>query len=99
MPGSGKEQCREAVTLWRLQPGGLHCFVVEWPNAFWLGVECGAELTISETLPDIGAVLQRANAVKSTLLGQGWVEDEDDRPATGSRLPDWSRGERHTDEI
>ena len=73
--------------MWRLQPGGLHCFVVEWPDAFLLGVECGSELTLSETLPDIGAVLARADEVKTTLIAQGWAEDERERTPGDRRLP------------
>ena len=41
----------EAVTLWRLERAKdkLHCFIVEPPGGFWLGVERGADLVFSET--------------------------------------------------
>jgi hypothetical protein len=67
----------EAVVLWRLErPGGnLHCFVVEWPGAFWLGVECArGELRVSQTLPSLEAVVDHAEALRATLFAEGWHE-------------------------
>lgn len=68
----------EAVTLWRLRhaSGQLHCFVAEWPDSYWLAVECaGGELVISETVPEIGALVRRADAIRNPLLAEGWSED------------------------
>ena len=69
----------EAVTLWRLRLDDrtLHCFVSEWPGAYWLGVECsGHELVASETLPDIAAVVAHAAELHRSYLSEGWLDNE-----------------------
>jgi hypothetical protein len=71
------EQLRgEAVTLWRLERAGqgLHCFLVEPPNGFWLGVQRGADLIFSETYPDLEAALVRSEGLKAPLVVAGWAE-------------------------
>ena len=69
----------EAVTLWRLERSGdrLHCFVVEPPRGFWLGVERGHDLIYSETYSDLDAALMRADRLKSPLVVDGWIEPDD----------------------
>lgn len=67
----------EAITLWRLSrpERTLCCFVAEWSTGFWLGIECSAgELMISETLPDLSDLLNRAEHLKRTYLADGWSE-------------------------
>jgi len=67
----------EALTLWRLRlgTGRIHCFVAEWPGAFWLAVECpGGALLWSETLPTVEAVLARSDDARSAWARQGWTE-------------------------
>jgi hypothetical protein len=68
----------EALTLWRLRRGAtrIACFVVEWPGAYWLAVECaGGELVSSETLPSIDEVIARSDEARSVWLRQGWTEE------------------------
>ncbi len=69
----------EAVTLWRLTRAdqGLHCFLVEPPGGFWLGLECGPDLVFSETYPDLEAALVRGEGLKAPLLVAGWSELEE----------------------
>ena len=79
----------EAITLWRLRlrERTLCCFVAEWSTGFWLGIECSAgELQLSETLQDLGDLLNRAEQLKRTYLDDGWTEDA--FPHASSRLPD-----------
>lgn len=67
----------EVITLWRLrrQERTLCCFVAEWSTGFWLGIECSAgELMLSETLADLGELLNRAEQLKRTYLTDGWLE-------------------------
>ena len=66
----------EAVTLWRLLRAGqgLHCFVVEPPGGYWLGLERGPDLVFSETYPDLEAALVRAEGLRAPLLVAGWSE-------------------------
>lgn len=70
----------EAVTLWRLarERDLLHCFIVEPPRGFWLGVERAGELVFSETYPELETALLRAEGLKSPLLVAGWAEVGDD---------------------
>lgn len=68
----------EAITLWRVRRRErlLCCFVAEWTTGFWLGIECSAgELMISETLADLGDLLNRAEDLKRGYLADGWVEE------------------------
>ncbi len=68
----------EALTLWRLRcpQGHLRCFVVEWAEAYWLGIECaGGDLLVSETVAGITRVVSRAEQLKEPLLAEGWVEE------------------------
>lgn len=69
----------EAVTLWRLtrRDDLLHCFIVEPPGGFWLGIERGAELLFSQTYSDLDGALARAEALKTPLLVAGWAEIAD----------------------
>jgi hypothetical protein len=71
----------EAVTLWRLarESDLLHCFIVEPPRGFWLGVERAGELVFSETYTELETALLRAEGLKSPLLVAGWTEVGDDR--------------------
>jgi hypothetical protein len=71
----------EAVTLWRLarRDDHLHCFIVEPPGGFWLGIERGPDLLFSQTYTDLDAALARAEALKSPLLVAGWAEVEPNR--------------------
>ena len=66
----------EAVTLWRLERAKdkLHCFVVEPPGGFWLGVERGPDLVFSETHTELEPALMRADSLKSPLIVAGWTE-------------------------
>jgi len=66
----------EAVTLWRLTRAdqGLHCFLVEPPGGFWLGIQRGADLIFSETYPDLEAALVRADGLKAPLVVAGWID-------------------------
>ena len=68
----------EAVTLWRLTRAdqGLHCFIVEPPGGFWLGVERGPDLIFSETYADLDAALVRSEGLKTPLVVAGWSEVE-----------------------
>jgi hypothetical protein len=77
---TGLQQRRgEAVTLWRLARAdqGLHCFLVEPPVGFWLGLECGPDLIFSETYPDLDAAMIRADGLKAPLMLAGWRELEE----------------------
>jgi hypothetical protein len=69
----------EAVTLWRLERAKdkLHCFVVEPPGGFWLGVERGPDLVFSETHTELEPALMRADSLKSPLIVAGWTEVSD----------------------
>ena len=69
----------EAVTLWRLERAKdkLHCFVVEPPGGFWLGVERGPDLMFSETHTELEPALMRADSLKSPLIVAGWTEVSD----------------------
>jgi hypothetical protein len=69
----------EAVTLWRLERAKdkLHCFIVEPPGGFWLGVERGADLVYSETHTELQPALMRADSLKSPLIVAGWKEVSD----------------------
>ena len=69
----------EAVTLWRLERAKdkLHCFVVEPPGGFWLGVERGPDLVFSETHTELEPALMRADSLKSPLIVAGWTEVTD----------------------
>jgi hypothetical protein len=71
--------CGEAVTLWRLKRAKdkLHCFIVEPPGGYWLGVERGADLIFSETHSELDPALMRAESLKSPLLVAGWIEIAD----------------------
>ncbi len=67
----------EAIVLWRLTrpERRLVCFVVEWPDGYWLGVECSAgELQVSETLTTMGDVVSHADALRAQFLTEGWTE-------------------------
>lgn len=72
----------EAVTIWRLARNGdeLHCFVVEPPRGFWLGVERGHDLLLSETYPALDPALARAEILKAPLLADGWTDADVDVP-------------------
>ena len=77
-PGTAGVFNGEALTLWRLrrETGGIHCFVAEWPGAFWFAVACdGGELLASETLSTAEEVLARSAGVRATLLSEGWREE------------------------
>jgi hypothetical protein len=68
----------EALTLWRLRrdTARIACFVAEWPDAYWLAVECaGGELLSSETLPSLEAVMARSDRARSEWLRKGWTEE------------------------
>jgi hypothetical protein len=69
----------EAVTLWRLERAKdkLHCFIVEPPGGYWLGVERGADLVFSETHRELDPALMRAESLKSPLIVAGWTEVSD----------------------
>ena len=69
----------EAVTLWRLERAKdkLHCFIVEPPGGFWLGVERGPDLVFSETHTELDPALVRAESLKSPLIVAGWTEVTD----------------------
>lgn len=69
----------EAVTLWRLERAQdrLHCFIVEPPGGFWLGVERGPDLVFSETHSELDPALMRAEGLKSPLIVAGWTEVTD----------------------
>ena len=69
----------EAVTLWRLARHAdcLHCFIVEPPGGYWLGLEKGPDLLFSQTYVELEAALARAEALKSPLLVAGWAETDD----------------------
>ena len=69
----------EAVTLWRLSRGAdhLHCFIVEPPRGYWLGVERGTELLFSQTYQELEGALVRAEGLKSPLLIAGWTEPDE----------------------
>ena len=69
----------EALTLWRLERAQdkLHCFIVEAPGGFWLGVERGADLVYSETHSELEPALMRADSLKSPLIVAGWTEVTD----------------------
>jgi hypothetical protein len=74
----------EAVTLWRLERSAdaLRCFVVGPPRGYWLGIERGHDLIVSETHEELEPALVRAESLKSPLLVAGWQEvDLDDAPA------------------
>ncbi len=61
----------EAVTLWRITraTGDVHCFVVdEMPGGFWLGVEDRDKLVVSETLPRIEDVMDRAEELRLEVM-------------------------------
>jgi len=62
-----------AVTLWRLErvKGRLHCFIVEPPGGYWLGVERGTDL---ETHAELDPALMRAESLESPLIVAGWIE-------------------------
>jgi hypothetical protein len=72
----------EAVTLWRLvrEKEELRCFLVEPPRGFWLGIERGHDLVLSETYPSLEAALARAEALKAPLTDAGWAEGDADVP-------------------
>ena len=68
----------EALVLWRLcrSTRRIHCFVAEWPGAYWLAVECaGGALLASDTLATIDAVLARSEAARLEWIGKGWTEE------------------------
>jgi len=69
----------EAVTLWRLARDReqLHCFLVEPPLGFWLGIERAGELVFSQTYSELETALLRAEGLKSPLLVAGWTEVAD----------------------
>jgi hypothetical protein len=69
----------EAVTLWQLERAKdkLHCFIVEPPTGYWLGVERGRDLVFSETHTDLDPALMRAESLKSPLIVAGWIEVAD----------------------
>lgn len=69
----------EAVTLWRLRRlnDHLHCFIVEPPGGYWLGIEKGTDLLFSQTYDDLDGALARAEGLKSPLLVAGWAEQTD----------------------
>jgi hypothetical protein len=72
----------EAVTLWRLgrQEEELRCFLVEPPRGFWLGVERGHDLVLSETYPSLEPALARAAALRAPLVADGWTDADADVP-------------------
>jgi hypothetical protein len=64
----------------------MHCFVVEWPDSYWLGVESHAgELLISETITDIASLLARADAIRASFVAGGWRDN--DSWGGGMRVP------------
>ena len=69
----------EAVTLWRLarHADQLHCFIVEPPDGFWLGIEKGRDLLFSQTYADLDSALARAEALKAPLVVAGWTALDD----------------------
>lgn len=77
----------EAVTLWRLErsPEHLHCFIVEPPSGYWLGVQRGSELVFSETFGELEPALMRADGLKSPLIVAGWREVDRHAERTGPR--------------
>ncbi len=77
----------EAVTIWRLAHDGdeLRCFLVEPPRGFWLGVERGHDLLLSETFPTADPALARAEEVKAPLVRAGWTDSDADVPVRGRR--------------
>jgi hypothetical protein len=72
----------EAVTLWRVTRGEdeLRCFLVEPPRGFWLGVERGHDLVLSETYPSLDPALVRSEALKAPLVEAGWTDADADVP-------------------
>ena len=79
----------EAVTLWHLARGeeNLRCFVVEPPRGFWLGVERGHDLVLSETYPSLQPALARAEALEAPLVAAGWTDAEVDVPVRRRMKP------------
>ena len=79
----------EAVSLWHLARGeeDLRCFVVEPPRGFWLGVERGHDLVLSETYPSLEPALARAEALKAPLVAAGWTDADVDVPARRRMKP------------
>ena len=52
------------------------------PRGFWLGIERGHDLILSETYDELEPALHRADSLKSPLLVAGWREaDPDVSPA------------------
>ena len=72
----------EAVTLWRMSHDDdeLRCFLVEPPRGFWLGVERGHDLVLSETYPTLEPALARAEALRAPLVNAGWTDADADVP-------------------
>lgn len=64
----------EAVTLWRepAPDGDILCFVVdEMPGgAFWLGMQRGDYLVVSESLPKIEDVVDRAEELRFAVVSE-----------------------------
>jgi len=72
----------EAITLWHLarEKDELRCFLVEPPRGFWLGVERGHDLVLSETYPSLEPALVRAESLKAPLMADGWTDRDADVP-------------------
>jgi hypothetical protein len=79
----------EAVTLWHIARGRdeLRCFVVEPPRGFWLGVERGHDLVLSETYASLDPALARAEALKAPLVAAGWTDADADVPVRTRKRP------------
>jgi hypothetical protein len=77
----------EAITIWRLVRDGeeLHCFLVEPPRGFWLGVERGHDLVLSETYASAEPALARAEALRAPLVTAGWRDADADLPVRRRR--------------
>jgi hypothetical protein len=87
LEGPSNDLRGEAVTIWRLAHAGdeLRCFLVEPPRAFWLGVERGHDLLLSETYPAAEPALARAEELKAPLVRAGWTDADADVPVRRRR--------------
>jgi hypothetical protein len=79
----------EAITIWRLARDGdeLRCFLVEPPRGFWLGIERGHDLVLSETYASAEPALARAEALRAPLVTAGWMDADADMPVRRRRTP------------
>ena len=60
---------------------------MEPPRGFWLGVERGHDLVLSETYPSLEPALARAEALKAPLVAAGWTDADVDVPARRRMKP------------